>query len=104
MYGIKVLGVHPVDAQEPVHLIEIQVSGNDIDWASITQPVEGEIEDNWQVPFDEQQVPGSEDRWCFFFHYLDETRPLSSVAGALILPAETPIPAHLRFIKYDAPC
>ena len=60
--------MHTVDAKEPVYLIEIQVAGNEVDWAAITQPVEGETEDNWQVCYDGQQVPLSQDRWCFFFH------------------------------------
>jgi len=103
MSAIRVLGVHPVDAREPVHLIEIRAAGNEIDWNSITQTVEGKARDYWQAPYDEQQVPGSINRWCFFFHYLDQTRPLSSAAGDLVLPTETPLPAHLQFMKYEAP-
>ena len=103
MIEIKIIGIHPVNADEPVHLIEIEATGNDIDWMAITQPAEGADESCWQVPYDEQRVPGFKSLWCFFFHYLDQSRPLSSEAGDLALPMETPAPDHLRFIKYDPP-
>ncbi len=105
MNGLRIVGLHPVEAPEPVHLVELDASGykSDLDWGAITQPVEGRDRSYWQVPYDEMPVPGKPDHWCFFFHYLDRSRPLSSPAGALVLPTETPLPAHLRCIKYEQP-
>ena len=100
-----VLGVHRVKASEPVHLIEVTVGQavESIDWCSFTQPLEGKDQTYWQVPYNEREVPGRSGNWCFFFHYLDLSRPMSSFAGDLHLPAETPIPAHLRFVRYEEP-
>lgn len=99
---MKVIGVHPIDAREPVHLIEITGVPDDIDWATFSQPVEGQPQENWQVPWDERKVPDI-NSWCFFFHYLDTSRPLSSTEGDLELPEESSVPAHLRFIRYESP-
>lgn len=105
MSMVRVLGLHPIAAKEPVHLVEIEVIGvaSEVDWGSFTQPMPGSSQDHWQVPYDERPVPGHPDRWCFFFHYLDPSRPLRSFAGNLTLPPESPIPSHLRFIKYEEP-
>ena len=100
-----VIGVHPVKAKEPVHLLEIDLSGFDgeIDWGGFTQPVDGRDRSYWQVPYDERPVPGSQGHWCFFFHYLDLGLPLHTPAGILTLPTESPVPFHLPFIKYEQP-
>ena len=99
---MKIIGIHPIDASEPVHLIEIDGVPDDIDWSTLTQSVEGQPPENWQVPWDERKVPDS-DSWCFFFHYLDKSRPLSSAEGELVLPEESMLPAHLRFFRYETP-
>ena len=101
----RVIGVHPVQASQPVHLLEIEVPDfiSDIEWSDITQPVPDRDRSYWQVPYDERRVPDRSDRWCFFFHYLDRSRPLRSPAGELTLPAETPAPDYLRFIRYEEP-
>jgi hypothetical protein len=100
-----VLGVHPVKAREPVHLIEIELlaDASHVDWRSFTQPFEGRDRSYWQVPYGEQPVPDRPNSWCFFFHYLDTSRPLQSFAGDLVLPEETPVPPSLSFIKYEEP-
>lgn len=105
MSMVRVLGVHPIAAQEPVHLVEIEVIGvaSEVDWGSFTQPMPGSSRDDWQAPYDERPVPAHPGRWCFFFHYLDRNQPLQSFAGNLALPPESPIPSHLRFIKYEGP-
>ena len=73
MSMVRVLGVHPIAAQEPVHLVEIEVIGvaSEVDWGSFTQPMPGSSRDDWQAPYDERPVPAHPGRWCFFFHYLD---------------------------------
>lgn len=105
MSEVQVVGIHPVRALEPVHLIELIVGDqlSVLDWSSITQPVEGQDVTYWQAPYDEREVPGVAGNWCFFFHYLDLARPLTSNLGALPLPQESPLPEHLRFIKYEEP-
>ena len=102
---MRVVGIHPISAREPVHLIEVAVASGDlpIDWGAITQPLEGRDQSYWQVPYDERLLEGPEGHWCFFFHYLDNSRPLSSATGDLPLPPETPVPDRLRFIAYEEP-
>jgi hypothetical protein len=101
----QVIGIHPVLAAEPVHLIELRldVDGSEVDWTSFTQEIPNQDRSFWQVPYDERPVPGRPGHWCFFFHYLDQGRPLSSFAGELSLPSETPVPAHLAFVRYEEP-
>jgi len=103
--SMRVIGVHPIAAREPVHLIELEVepSQADVEWGAITQPLNGRDQSFWQVPYDERQVPNAKGHWCFFFHYLDGARPLSSALGDLPLPAETPVPDRLRFVQYEEP-
>ena len=105
MSTVRVLGVHPVKAREPVHLVEIELlaDASQVDWCSFTQPFEGRERSYWQVPYDEQPVPGRPNNWCFFFHYLDTSRPLQSFAGDLPLPQVTPLPPTLSSIKYEEP-
>ena len=105
MTSVRVLGVHPISAREPVHLIELEVTGaiSELDWVSVTQPLDARDSSYWQVPYDERAVPGREGHWCFFFHYLDLARPLQSNLGPLLLPRESPLPSHLRFIRYEEP-
>ena len=102
---MRVVGIHPVSAREPVHLIEIEIAAGEqpVDWGAITQPLQGRDRGYWQVPYDECELEGSDGHWCFFFHYLDMSRPLSSPAGDLVLPAETPLPQRLRSINYEEP-
>ena len=102
---MRVVGVHPVEARQPVHLIELEAQIEDmpIVWDSITQSIAGRDPNYWQVPYDEQKVPEKNWHWCFFFHYLDQSRPLLSHSGFLALPPETPVPEHLRFMHYEEP-
>jgi hypothetical protein len=102
---VLVIGLHLIKAREPVHLLEVDLSGfeGEIDWRGFTQPLAGFDSSYWQVPYDERPVPGSDGHWCFFFHYLDLGQPLQTPAGVLTLPSETPVPPHLRFIRYEQP-
>jgi hypothetical protein len=101
----QILGIYAIVASEPVHLVEIDLGdvGPQLDWSSITQPIDGRDKSFWQVPYDELPVPGTSGHWCFFFHYLDVNSPLRSNLGDLHLPAESPLPNHLRFIRYEEP-
>jgi hypothetical protein len=101
--GARVIGVHPVLADEPVHLIELEVDRgvDDFDWEQVTQEVPDTPRSDWQAVYDEQEI--GENRFAFFFHHLDMTRPLLSAAGPLSLPPESPVPEHLRDIRYETP-
>jgi len=104
---IVVLGVHPVEADEPCHLIEIMVEGveNRFDLGEITQEDPIQTRKNWQVPYDERLLEESagQARYAFFFHYLDLGRPLMTPFGRIPLPGPTQIPPHLLGIRYEAP-
>lgn len=122
---IEVLGVYPVEADEPCHLIEIRVVGSRerIDLGSFTQVVDGQPRDNWQVPYDEKLLnkdgtkvlvevgDGIEDeqlwkgdvRAAFFLHYLDVGRPLETPLGPVSMPTPEPRPKRLSFIEYEPP-
>ncbi len=53
---IEVIGVYPVRADEPCHLVELWVRElkGELPVADFTQEVEGQPRDNWQVPYDER--------------------------------------------------
>ena len=99
----KVIGVHDVEANEPVCLIELAIEGNvesfKID--EITQEDSNAPRMNWQAAYDEQILDNN--RITFFFHYLDQTKPLLTSFGALTLPTRTAIPEHLKHIHYEKP-
>jgi hypothetical protein len=103
----KLIGVHPVEADEPVHLIELLVEGelDDFDIGEVTQEVAGQPKINWQAPYDERVLEESEGmaRYAFFFHYLDLEKPLFTSFGSLPLPKPTSVPAHLQGIQYESP-
>jgi predicted RNA binding protein YcfA (HicA-like mRNA interferase family) len=88
-----------------LYLVEVRAAplDADIDWGAVTQPVEGQPRSNWQVPYDERRLEKGEDRWAFFFHYLDLTRPLQTQVGDCALPDPTPTPPHLSSIVYEVP-
>lgn len=100
---IRVIGIHTVTADEPVHLVELEFADDpdNFDFGDVTQEIPGQPRSNWQVPYDEQEV--GENRFAFFFHYLDTTRPLLSPVGPLPLPPVSPLPKHLQHIKYEQP-
>jgi hypothetical protein len=114
---IEVLGVHPVEADEPCHLVELVVHDSDgqFDIGSFTQEIADEPQDNWQMPWDEVVLdsdggsvvsgdsPSGDVRIAFFFHYLDKNRPLVTPFGDVDLPGETPRPDRLAFLDYEPP-
>jgi hypothetical protein len=102
----KIIGVHPVDSEEPVHLIELLVEGDveDFDFGEVTQEVAGQPRMNWQAAYDERVLEESEGkaRFAFFFHYLDLEKPLLTSFGSLAIPKTTNVAAHLQDIQYHS--
>lgn len=107
MNQIRVIGIHPVDAEEPVHLVELEIRGDitEFNIGEVTQAVDGEPEANWQAPWDERELERGLDvsRIAFFFHYLDANKPLLTSAGDVVLPPESPTPLHLSSMQYEQP-
>jgi hypothetical protein len=105
MNGAKVLGVHPVAADEPVFLIEIEFLGSDpFDFGQVTQSVADQPESNWQVAYDERELEATgARRFAFFFHNLNIDSPLETPFGPITLPAPSPVPPHLSTITYEEP-
>ena len=103
----EVIGVYPIDAPEPCHLIEVLLSGDDnsFDWGEVTQEDPTQPKYNWQVAYDEQLVEENkgESRYVFFFHYLDFSKPLITPFGEINLPKPTALPARLADIEYYPP-
>ena len=108
MIGAKILGVYNIRADELVCLIELELHGNlktfKID--EITQEDESLPRMNWQVAYDEQWLERREcyGRIAFFFHRLDQTKPLLTSFGPLTLPDRTEAPGYLEHIRYMNPC
>lgn len=90
---------------EGLRLIEVQIkpSEAEIDWGEITQRIDGLPRDCWQVPWDEAPVDESAGRWAFYMHFVDETKPLSTPVGDRLLKPLSPIPEHLRKLRYELP-
>jgi hypothetical protein len=125
MPQIEIIGIYPVQADEPVHLVELIVRGSEgtFEIGDITQEVPGQSPDDWQVPCMEHLLNSSGDeiladdcqmtelpdlwlgdvRLVFFFHYLDASRPLQTPFGEVRLPAESDLPDRLSMIEYDLP-
>jgi hypothetical protein len=103
----KIIGVHPIEADEPVHLIEILVEGDagDVNVGDVTQEVAGQPKTNWLAPYDGHLLEKSKGklRYAFFFHDLDLQKPLLTPAGSLALPKPTKVPSHLKDIEYESP-
>jgi hypothetical protein len=104
---VQIIGVHPIEAHEPVHWIELLVEGDAdaFDIGEVTQEVPGQPKSDWQAPYDERVLEEAEGRirYAFFFHYLDWKKPLPTPAGSMPLPKPTKQPAHLKNIEYESP-
>jgi hypothetical protein len=104
---VRIVGIHPVPADQPVHLIEIELTGDvhAFDFGEVTQELAEQPRENWQVAYDEREVGQDADhvRFAFFFHYLDLEKPLLTSFGAVWLPAESRIPEHLQRMEYQQP-
>jgi hypothetical protein len=104
---VRIIGVHSITADEPVHLIELLVEGDfdEFDIGEITQEIPDQPRMNWQAAYDERVLEKSKDkvRYAFFFHYLRLDKPLQTSSGPLALPRPTKMPTHLQDIQYEAP-
>lgn len=106
---IEIIGVHPIVARAPVHLIRFATTNEfeTIYWRAFTQANPALERDFWQAAYDEQQLANLSDgrvQAVFFFHYLDITRPLMTPAGPIELPESSPLPPELQHIHYEDPC
>jgi hypothetical protein len=116
---LQIVGVHPVDeAPDPCFLIELSVGEGlpPLDLTAITQPADEGPSSGWQAPIDPHLLDASGTsgqpldaparalptpaRVAFFFHFLALDRPLLTPLGPLQLPAPTPRPARLAFLRY----
>jgi hypothetical protein len=102
--AIEIVGVYPVEAPEPCHLVEVRFDEppDNLDWGKVTQEVDGQPQSNWQVPWDEQPLD-EETHWVFFFHYLDISKPLLTPLGPCELPRPTDLPDYLSATEYEQP-
>jgi hypothetical protein len=120
---VEIIGVYPVEAPEPCHLIEAwfrNIAG-ELDFGDMMQELPDHPKSNWQVLWDEHilNATGSggdlapfpnpinsvgDIRVAFFFHYLDFSKPLLTPAGPIDLPKPQPRPDRLTFIEYESPC
>ena len=102
-----IVGIHKVDTDESVHLIELEVEGDvdAFDFGEVTQEMPGEDQDNWQVAYDEREIESSNKnrRFVFFFHDIDLALPLSTSFGNVDIPNVTKTPNRLSDIEYDVP-
>jgi len=102
-----IVGIHKVDTEESVHLIELEVEGDveAFDFGQVTQEMPGEDHSNWQVAYDERETesPNTNRRFVFFFHDIDFALPLSTSFGNVDIPKVTEAPDRLSDIEYDAP-
>jgi hypothetical protein len=103
--SVRILGVHPIVAPQPCCLIEIDLGNQQdrFDWGAVTQELAGQPRANWQAAYDETQLNPDGNRWAFFFHNVDFSKPLLTALGPLALPHATPLPDHLKGITYDEP-
>jgi len=111
-YGSGLRGSERADAMswvqehfDGLYIIEIEVepSTDGLDWSEITQPTAGSPRSNWQAPYSERSVDAAQKRWAFFFHFLDLKQPLQAPCGPVPLPPVTPLPVHLKRMRYFAP-
>jgi hypothetical protein len=104
---VRVIGVHDMAMDVPVHLIEIEIHGDvdEFDFGEVTQELASEPSENWQVAYDEQELSreGNLARFAFFFHDLKLGEPLKTNFGTARLPVESPIPERLSDIEYEEP-
>ena len=102
-----IVGIYKVDAEESVHLIELEIEGDAaaFDFSEVTQEIPGEEQDNWQVAYDERETesPNNNRRFVFFFHDIDLALPLSTSFGKAVIPEVTETPDRLSGIEYEAP-
>jgi hypothetical protein len=121
--SFSLIGIYPVEESiEPCYLVEAKIDNykGQFDFGHITQEVENQPRDNWQVPWDEYllndegtagelapfpspaQIVGSQ-RIAFMIYYLDFALPLITPFGNISLLQTTNRPERLSFIEFDPP-
>lgn len=123
---ITILGVHPIEAEEPCDLLEVLIEDapRPIDFGHFVQPDPGRPAQNWQTAYDEHYLAPSGDaflnpddprsrpdpttsggrlRAAFFMHYFDTDRPIITPAGSIPPPPRTALPQRLTIVQYEAP-
>ncbi|MBA4369157.1 MAG: hypothetical protein C0403_16130 [Desulfobacterium sp.] len=122
--NIDIIGIHPIHAADPCHLIELIIKNcqSEIDMIGFTQEISGQPKSNWQVPYNDKflnddgsKITGDvmldgrdEKNWkgnvriAFFFHYLDLSKPLKTPFGIKSLPAPTDLPERLKIMEYES--
>ena len=96
---MTIVGIHEIEADEPVHSIELELTGDidAFDFADITHAIADQSRDNWQTAYNEREIdsPTSNRRFTFFFHYLNLRSPLVTSFGGVSIPEPTPLPLIL---------
>src|SRR5829696_3697374 len=122
---VDVIGIYPVKAPEPCHLVEIFVRGarEPFKVDAFTQEVANQPPSNWQVPWMEQILSSDgtkiiaddqeawrrpelfkgDVRFVFFLHHVNVNQPLITPFGKVALPKESQLPARLSIIHYEEP-
>lgn len=102
---MKIVGVHPIVGSQPCCLTEVEIGDGSgaFDRGAVTQEDTTIPRGNWQVAYDETRLNDEATRWAFFFHYLDLSKPLRISVGSLAIPAPSPLPEHLRHLRYVEP-
>ena len=118
---VEPIGVYPVEAPEPCHLIELWLrGGGEVGPGAFTQEAPGRDRSDWQVAYDEWALNAEgtagtlapfpdpirsegDLRLAFFFHYLDGSRPLLSAWAPVALPPPSTRPERLAFVRYEPP-
>ncbi|MFC3120182.1 hypothetical protein [Agaribacter flavus] len=102
---MEILGVYPINAAEPCHLVEVIVSTDidEFDWGKVTQEGEGQPLENWQIAYDENPINVEKGHWVFFFHYLNLSKPLITPEGKTKIPKPSELPDRLKYIEYEEP-
>jgi hypothetical protein len=121
MRSANVIGLHPAEADQPCHLVEMLVCDPErmfrVD--DLVQAADGVERRYWQTAYIEQfldadsgqplSVPPfkapERDRYrlAFFFHYLDITKSLETSFGPVVLPQPSPPPPYLAFMRWLPP-
>ena len=122
---VEIIGVYPVQAEEPCHAIELWVRGvtRPFSFGDFKQKALGKPKTMWQCAWLEHilSADGSKIlareaeasskrelfqgdlRVMFFIHYLHPGRSLITPFGEVDLPTPAPLPGRLSIVQYDQP-
>ena len=120
---VQIIGVHPVKTDDICHLIELVVKdlNGPIDMCQFTQPVDGQPQSSWQVPYMDQflnkdgtEIIGDvmyhgndypnlwvgDVRFAFFIYFLDFEKPLQTPFGPVNLSKPSKMPKRLKMVEF----